>query len=94
MYTARGSTNGGTRSFFRKKFALTLHLARKETWSDFNIEFGIVHLNIKLSKIPHSLLPDSARFTPKHKTDGSTPILIVKTHYSLSFSNHVKAETR
>ena len=42
--TARGSTSGGTRSFWRKKFAQTLHPARKKTWrSDFNKEFGIVH---------------------------------------------------
>jgi hypothetical protein len=51
-------------------------------------------LNIKRSKIPRSLLPGSARSTPNPKTDGSTPILVVKTHYSVSFSHHLNADTR
>ncbi len=69
---------------FAKKFAQTLHPARKETWRpDFNKEFGKVHFEhptIENTALPATLLPGSVRSTPNPKTHGSTPIFIVKTH--------------
>ncbi len=89
--TAWGSTSGGTRSFLRKNLLKhCIHLVKKHEGLILTRSLEWCILNVKRSKIPRSLLPGSARSTPNPKTNGSTPILIVKT--MVSFSNHVNDE--
>ena len=47
------------------------------------------HQTIENTALPATWL---RQVNPQPKTDGSTPILIVKTHYSVYFSHHHNAE--